>query len=89
MAPQPQAPEERNYHMFYCMLAGITEEEKKTLNLGDATEYTFLNKVIKSRFFKDSFCHRNQNKLHIAYLQYAVKPCLNLLDVEMEGGLSK
>ncbi|TMS09760.1 Unconventional myosin-VIIa [Larimichthys crocea] len=39
-----QAPEERNYHMFYCMLAGITEEEKKTLNLGDATEYTFLNK---------------------------------------------
>ncbi|KAL6104146.1 uncharacterized protein ACO6RY_13928 [Pungitius sinensis] len=39
-----QAPHERNYHMFYCMLAGVTAEEKKTLNLGDAKEYTFLSK---------------------------------------------
>ncbi|XP_042284103.1 unconventional myosin-VIIb-like [Thunnus maccoyii] len=39
-----QAPEERNYHMFYCMLAGITAEEKKTLSLKDAKEYKFLTK---------------------------------------------
>eukprot|EP00064_Thunnus_orientalis_P004684 superscaffoldBa00000434_g4696 len=39
-----QAPEERNYHMFYCMLAGITAEEKKTLSLKDAKEYNFLTK---------------------------------------------
>ncbi|XP_073347990.1 unconventional myosin-VIIa-like [Pagrus major] len=39
-----QALEERNYHMFYCMLAGITAEEKRTLSLGDAKEYTFLSK---------------------------------------------
>ncbi|XP_040028053.2 unconventional myosin-VIIa [Gasterosteus aculeatus] len=39
-----QAPHERNYHMFYCMLAGVTAEEKKTLSLGDAKEYTFLSK---------------------------------------------
>ncbi|KAM6920340.1 unconventional myosin-VIIb-like isoform 1-T1 [Lycodopsis pacificus] len=39
-----QAPEERNYHMFYCMLAGVTAEEKKTLSLGDAKEYKFLSK---------------------------------------------
>ncbi|XP_029309255.1 LOW QUALITY PROTEIN: unconventional myosin-VIIb-like [Cottoperca gobio] len=39
-----QALEERNYHVFYCMLAGATAEEKKALNLGDAMEYKFLSK---------------------------------------------
>ncbi|KAF7652777.1 hypothetical protein LDENG_00092430 [Lucifuga dentata] len=39
-----QALEERNYHIFYCMLAGVTAEEKKNLNLGDASEYSFLTK---------------------------------------------
>ncbi|TWW72912.1 Unconventional myosin-VIIb [Takifugu flavidus] len=39
-----QAPEERNYHIFYCMLAGTTAEEKETLGLGDAREYAFLTK---------------------------------------------
>ncbi|XP_029380560.1 unconventional myosin-VIIb-like, partial [Echeneis naucrates] len=39
-----QASEERNYHIFYCMLAGVTAEEKKTLQLGDAEEYKFLTK---------------------------------------------
>ncbi|KAM3866070.1 unconventional myosin-VIIb-like [Diretmus argenteus] len=37
-----QAPEERNYHMFYCMLAGLTAEQKKTLSLGNAKEYKVL-----------------------------------------------
>ncbi|XP_076018235.1 unconventional myosin-VIIb-like [Genypterus blacodes] len=39
-----QAQEERNYHMFYCMLSGVTAKEKKQLNLGDANEYNFLTK---------------------------------------------
>ncbi|XP_011484715.1 unconventional myosin-VIIa [Oryzias latipes] len=39
-----QAPEERNYHIFYCILAGLTAEEKKNLNLGKATDYAFLTK---------------------------------------------
>ncbi|XP_029971015.1 unconventional myosin-VIIa-like [Salarias fasciatus] len=39
-----QAAEERNYHIFYCMLAGITEEERKALSLGNAEEYNFLSK---------------------------------------------
>ncbi|KAM6918322.1 unconventional myosin-VIIb-like [Xenentodon cancila] len=39
-----QASEERNYHIFYCMLAGIAAEEKKTLSLDNAEEYTFLTK---------------------------------------------
>uniref|UniRef100_A0A3Q3N3P0 Unconventional myosin-VIIa-like n=1 Tax=Mastacembelus armatus TaxID=205130 RepID=A0A3Q3N3P0_9TELE len=39
-----QALQERNYHIFYCMLAGITAEEKRTLSLGNAKEYKFLTK---------------------------------------------
>uniref|UniRef100_A0A3Q0RF94 Myosin VIIBb n=1 Tax=Amphilophus citrinellus TaxID=61819 RepID=A0A3Q0RF94_AMPCI len=39
-----QALEERNYHIFYCLLAGITAEEKKPLSLGNAKEYKFLTK---------------------------------------------
>ncbi|XP_069648012.1 unconventional myosin-VIIb isoform X2 [Haliaeetus albicilla] len=37
-----QAPEERNYHIFYCMLMGMNTEQKKMLNLGTASEYTYL-----------------------------------------------
>ncbi|XP_055007885.1 unconventional myosin-VIIa-like isoform X2 [Boleophthalmus pectinirostris] len=39
-----QSLEERNYHIFYCLLAGLSEEEKKVLSLGHAKEYTFLTK---------------------------------------------
>uniref|UniRef100_A0A8C3VGU1 Myosin VIIA n=1 Tax=Catagonus wagneri TaxID=51154 RepID=A0A8C3VGU1_9CETA len=37
-----QAPDERNYHVFYCMLAGMGEEQKKKLGLGQATDYNYL-----------------------------------------------
>ncbi|KAJ8347804.1 hypothetical protein SKAU_G00263930 [Synaphobranchus kaupii] len=37
-----QAQDERNYHVFYCMLKGMTPAQKKDLNLGQATDYTYL-----------------------------------------------
>nr|XP_015216577.1 PREDICTED: unconventional myosin-VIIb [Lepisosteus oculatus] len=37
-----QAPEERNYHIFYCMLMGMTAEQKNLLSLGNASEYSYL-----------------------------------------------
>ncbi|XP_072471842.1 LOW QUALITY PROTEIN: unconventional myosin-VIIb [Notamacropus eugenii] len=37
-----QAPEERNYHIFYCMLMGMNEEQKKLLSLGTVSEYNYL-----------------------------------------------
>ncbi|XP_077902846.1 unconventional myosin-VIIa isoform X7 [Ictidomys tridecemlineatus] len=37
-----QAPDERNYHVFYCMLAGMSQEQKKKLGLGQATDYNYL-----------------------------------------------
>ncbi|XP_057696428.1 unconventional myosin-VIIb isoform X2 [Corythoichthys intestinalis] len=37
-----QAPEERNYHIFYYMLMGMAAEQKKILSLGNAAEYNYL-----------------------------------------------
>uniref|UniRef100_A0A8C9R5F2 Myosin VIIAa n=1 Tax=Scleropages formosus TaxID=113540 RepID=A0A8C9R5F2_SCLFO len=37
-----QAHDERNYHIFYCMLKGMSSEQKKKLGLGKATDYTYL-----------------------------------------------
>lgn len=43
-----QAHDERNYHVFYCMLKGMTAEEKKKLGLSKATDYTYLTIVRNS-----------------------------------------
>uniref|UniRef100_A0A671UB27 Myosin VIIAa n=1 Tax=Sparus aurata TaxID=8175 RepID=A0A671UB27_SPAAU len=40
-----QAHDERNYHVFYCMLKGMTADEKKKLGLSKATDYTYLTIV--------------------------------------------
>ncbi|NXH67905.1 MYO7A protein, partial [Hydrobates tethys] len=37
-----QAQDERNYHVFYCMLRGMTMEQKKKLGLGKPTDYNYL-----------------------------------------------
>ncbi|KAH3808622.1 hypothetical protein DPMN_136979 [Dreissena polymorpha] len=37
-----QAHDERNYHIFYCMLAGMTNEEKQKLHVKTATDYWYL-----------------------------------------------
>ncbi|CAF3927592.1 unnamed protein product, partial [Rotaria magnacalcarata] len=40
-----QARDERNYHVFYCMLAGMSKEEKQTLDLTTASDYVYLNQL--------------------------------------------
>ena len=37
-----QGGDERNYHIFYCMLAGLTREERQKLDLTDASQYSYL-----------------------------------------------
>ena len=36
---------ERNYHIFYCMLAGMTPNEKHQFDLQDASHYKYLTGV--------------------------------------------
>ena len=40
-------PEERNYHIFYCMLAGLSKDHKAKLELKDASHYKYLTGVSK------------------------------------------
>lgn len=37
-----QASDERNYHIFYCMLAGLSKEEKSRLEVQDASKFYYL-----------------------------------------------
>uniref|UniRef100_A0A3B3UW20 Unconventional myosin-VIIa-like n=1 Tax=Poecilia latipinna TaxID=48699 RepID=A0A3B3UW20_9TELE len=39
-----QASQERNYHIFYCLLAGISTEERKSLRLDRSKEYNYITK---------------------------------------------
>ena len=40
-----QNQHERNYHIFYCMLAGLSKEHKDKLHLRDASHYKYLTGV--------------------------------------------
>ena len=40
-----QNPNERNYHIFYCMLQGLSKEHKDKLYLKDASHYKYLTGV--------------------------------------------
>lgn len=40
-----QNQEERNYHVFYCLLAGLGRDDKRKLELGDASQYKYLTGV--------------------------------------------
>ncbi|CAB1323745.1 unnamed protein product, partial [Coregonus sp. 'balchen'] len=58
-----QAPEERNYHIFYCMLMGMPAEQKKILSLGNASdcdgrddikEYAHFRSAMKILMFSEN-----------------------------------
>uniref|UniRef100_A0A915PU59 Uncharacterized protein n=1 Tax=Setaria digitata TaxID=48799 RepID=A0A915PU59_9BILA len=38
-----QASDERNYHIFYCLIAGLTATEKQQLFLTNANDFYYLN----------------------------------------------
>nr|XP_033813505.1 unconventional myosin-VIIb isoform X2 [Geotrypetes seraphini] len=62
-----QAPGERNYHIFYCMVQGMSLEQKKLLNLGTAAEYTYLTKG------KCTSCEGRSDTKEYAHIRSAMK----------------
>lgn len=40
-----QANEERNYHVFYELLTGLTDEQKQKYGLSEPQKYFYLNQV--------------------------------------------
>uniref|UniRef100_A0A158PCS8 Myosin motor domain-containing protein n=1 Tax=Angiostrongylus cantonensis TaxID=6313 RepID=A0A158PCS8_ANGCA len=40
-----QSKGERNYHIFYCILAGLTSEEKRNFELGRPSDYFYLTQA--------------------------------------------
>lgn len=55
-----QAKSERNYHIFYEMLAGLPPHEKHSLYLQEAETYYYLNQVLK---FKHADIHQISKKI--------------------------
>ena len=41
-----QASDERNYHVFYELLTGLTEEQKQKYGLIEANKYFYLNQLL-------------------------------------------
>ncbi|KAM3625531.1 uncharacterized protein V6R79_013614 [Siganus canaliculatus] len=53
-----QEHNERNYHVFYYLLAGASEEERKAFHLKKPEEYNYLSQMTKSTLQPhwDSYC---------------------------------
>ena len=49
-----QTDGERNYHIFYFLLAGTSDSEKKSYDLLDIDEYRFLNPSTQERVLKET-----------------------------------
>lgn len=41
----------RNYHVFYYLLLGVNEEERKEFHLKQPEDYSYLNQVICTRVY--------------------------------------
>lgn len=60
-----QAPEERNYHVFYELLAGLDQQLRDKYGLLTPDKYFYLNQVFFSFFYEiffEKFPH--QRRLH-------------------------
>lgn len=63
-----QLPDERNYHIFYCLLVGLGASEKENLELTEAKDYYYLTQV------RDNSILCRLNVTRKVRLQYLDKP---------------
>ena len=62
-----QTSEERNYHIFYCILAGMSKEDRNKLHLyQDASGYSYLN-------HGDTVCEGRNDKQQYSEIISAMK----------------
>lgn len=54
-----QAHDERNYHIFYCMIQGLSADQLNQLELKDATSYHYLTQV---RILSSLVCHNRASR---------------------------
>ena len=61
-----QATEERNYHVFYELLAGLDQQLRDKYGLLKPDKYFYLNQVIQ--FFYDLYNNTHLIQIQIHYL---------------------
>ena len=71
-----QAHDERNYHIFYCMLAGLSDEERQKLDVRDATHYYYLTQG------GEIYCEGRNDRKEFADIRSAMK-VLTFKDTEI------
>lgn len=78
-----QAHGERNYHVFYELLAGLPMEQKEEMYLQEAESYFYLNQVSELRVLcsrekwpRHPFCLVREAPKHFAPLQRTLRTLL-------------
>uniref|UniRef100_A0A915IMK4 Myosin motor domain-containing protein n=1 Tax=Romanomermis culicivorax TaxID=13658 RepID=A0A915IMK4_ROMCU len=78
-----QATGERNYHVFYYLLNGSSDEEKKQLSLLQAQDYTYLSRdgpfCVESIDDKYEFNRLKQSMESVGFSQDCIKKTFSML----------
>lgn len=74
-------PEERNYHIFYRLLAGLSDKDKSSLHLTEAKDYHYLSQgncyVCEGMDDKEAFANIRRAMKVKYYVGYVKKGPIN------------
>ncbi|XP_069785409.1 unconventional myosin-XVB isoform X2 [Narcine bancroftii] len=85
-----QARSERNYHVFYELLAGLDEDQKQELRLQESETYFYLNQggacEISSKNEREDFAHLLDSLGRIGLLEAQLKTVWSILSSILQLG---
>uniref|UniRef100_A0A4W6C9S6 Myosin IXAb n=1 Tax=Lates calcarifer TaxID=8187 RepID=A0A4W6C9S6_LATCA len=81
-----QEHNERNYHVFYYLLAGASEEERKSFHLLKPEEYHYLNQVLEGEDLKHDFERLQLAMEMVGFLPSTRKQIFSLLSAILHLG---